>query len=553
MKRKVLIIISAMFILLLVSKKINAINEGGMIIYESVYSNYQEWSGDIFTLYGGERSKLSDETIFKIKTNQDSTYRTFNNKFYISAYGEDGWQSSTVTVEAKEGYMIFIYEGNNSDKIKWQGTAIQFDGGYPDDVRDDTIFKMSFGKTGRFSPINELLNMQDWQSTLITIEARLIEKPNKKPVINGEAMIINNVSKPFSQNEIKKIAAIMAYDENDGDITNKITLIKDDYIKNSNKIGVYEQEYKVINSKGIAAFFTLKISNHDLEAPKIIGIDKSTISYKETDALDKIKMLYTVADNIDKDIELIISSNNYAKNKVGKYEVIVTAIDSSGNKSNVIHELNVIDDIAPTISDVNNKMIKINNDKVINNKLLLEGLTAIDEVDGNITKEIKIIHNGIIFKSGKYEVVYEVSDLSGNKATHTRIYEYELITVPKFYINEKLISIEKVSSISIDQLVKIITEYEKINFLEYQVIEDEYSSNYNSVGSYNLSVKIKDKEGVDHYIKKTIKVFDELEPEDRKVFSINNLIWLLIGIIVIIGILSFIYKKVIKEKFNMQK
>ena len=50
----------------------------------------------------------------------------------------------------------------------------------------------------------------------------------------------------------------------------------------------------------------------------------------------------------------------------------------------------------------------------------LDGVQAYDENDGYITSRIKVTGSVDIQKAGVYEIIYSVSDLSGNTTTKTR-------------------------------------------------------------------------------------------------------------------------------------
>ncbi|MDU6248944.1 MAG: DUF5011 domain-containing protein, partial [Paeniclostridium sordellii] len=142
---------------------------------------------------------------------------------------------------------------------------------------------------------------------------------------------------------------------------------------------------------------------------------------KEVNLGDKFDPLETVSatDKEDGDLtnKVKVIKNEVDINKPGKYEIIYEVSDKEGNK--------VTKSIFITVKEIitnNIPNIEVNNREVIvgENFNPLERLSATDKEDGDLTKDIKIIKNEVdTSKVGKYEVIYEVSDKDGNKATKT--------------------------------------------------------------------------------------------------------------------------------------
>ncbi len=82
----------------------------------------------------------------------------------------------------------------------------------------------------------------------------------------------------------------------------------------------------------------------------------------------------------------------------------------------------VVDETAPSFSGMNN--IKISESSTKFN--VLHGITASDNIDGDVTANIKATYNGNeittldVSKAGTYTVNYEVKDAAGNKTTDSR-------------------------------------------------------------------------------------------------------------------------------------
>ena len=80
------------------------------------------------------------------------------------------------------------------------------------------------------------------------------------------------------------------------------------------------------------------------------------------------------------------------------------------------------DKVAPVIelADGAQEELKLNWNKEATNEFLLSGITATDDVDGDLTNNITVYHEINNRKYGTYVVTYEVSDEAGNTATFER-------------------------------------------------------------------------------------------------------------------------------------
>lgn len=379
-------------------------------------------------------------------------------------------------------------------------------------------------------------------------------RTNYKAAVTGKDIIINNVSNPYTIEQIFQIANIKAIDPYDGDITHQIELINDTYSSNKNKVGQFSLHYQVTNSAELTTTYVLTIYNVDITKPIITGPLTQTISYRQQLTIEDIIAMYTVEDNVDTSLTLQLEETNYIENKVGEFYFIFSATDSSNNKAEITHTLTVIDDIKPYFIDENENKIQINFKEKITNELLLLGLSAYDEIDGNITKNIKIISNPLKNVLGQYEVKYEVTDKAGNKTTHTRIYEVITTDYPQFYVSYNLISIEDVNSLTVEQIVNIIANYEQIEINNYEILIDEYTINKNKPGKYLVQLKVINNDNTETIISRTINVFnkEELINKSPNIITkiLNNIYTTIVISFILISIISYLSYKYIKKIYK---
>lgn len=135
--------------------------------------------------------------------------------------------------------------------------------------------------------------------------------------------------------------------------------------------------------------------------------DKKIIGLSELNNFHYIDLIQ----DYTKDCELIIPQEKISD--IGEYNLKYTVRNESKELSkNVV--LIVRDDIKPVIK-LKHHTINIDYDKAID--LHSNIVSCTDNVDGDIKSKITIEDSVNTKKEGKYTVVYEVSDLSGNKAT----------------------------------------------------------------------------------------------------------------------------------------
>lgn len=177
---------------------------------------------------------------------------------------------------------------------------------------------------------------------------------------------------------------------------------------NTKKLGNYNITYSI--KMGL---ITKKVSRvvkvRDKEKPVINMENDDDVVYICPNCKYKIEK-YSVFDNYDKDLtdKLKVTEN--------KNSVIYAVMDSSGNYS-VVKKKIVYDDKTPpelTLKSSDNLFT------YVNEQYKEPGFTAYDNCDGNITNNVGVLGFVDTTKVGSYELIYEISDLSGNKTTQKR-------------------------------------------------------------------------------------------------------------------------------------
>ena len=215
-------------------------------------------------------------------------------------------------------------------------------------------------------------------------------------------------------------ADVTATDEEDGDLTNKIEILKNDV--DTTKPGKYEVTYKVTDRKGASYTKSITVTVNPkmevLNAIPTIKAEDKTLTVGDT--FDP-KADVTAEDVEDGDLtdKIEVLKNEVDTTKSGKYEVTYKVTDNQGASRTKTITVTVNPKIeplneAPTI-DVTDKEITVG-DKFDPK----EGVTAKDKEDGNLTDKIEILKNTVDpSKPGVYEVTYKVTDSKGASCTKT--------------------------------------------------------------------------------------------------------------------------------------
>ena len=126
--------------------------------------------------------------------------------------------------------------------------------------------------------------------------------------------------------------------------------------------------------------------------------DNFTATYKGEDVTNKVMV-----------------TNNVYNTKIGKYQVTFT-YKQDGHEYQVVKEIEIKDTIKPEILLNKGEEITV----VLDNDYKDPGYTANDNYDGDITNKVEIKGRIDTAKEGEYELVYTVTDSSGNKTKVSR-------------------------------------------------------------------------------------------------------------------------------------
>src|SRR5690554_5826145 len=379
---------------------------------------------------------------------------------------------------------------------------------------------------------------------------------NKTPVISGQTTFVANVDeeKPLSH----FMSFLSAYDETDGDVSDSLKVITDNYTPNIRVLGNHTFTVEASDNSGNTATATINIRVVDIVAPIISGnTSTAEIGYAETWNIENFRKTLTVTDNYQSmtnaDIEVDTDGYTANKTKLGTYTITFKASDASGNTGTFSKKVRVVDNVAPTFSGPTT--IATSNNTVLTESDIRAQLTANDFIDGNITNRIELVEDNFTGKGnkvGSYTLVYSVTDNAGNTATHTVTVQRTDKIPPTIWVEDGAsIRTTPDTPISRDTIIDILEATGQIQInatTTFSFPLDEYSGNEETPGVYAMTLKARSTDGNESVHSFAIEVLDVGNNEDPitrepSEWIQDNIVWLIVGGVALIGGAYFITKR----------
>lgn len=206
-------------------------------------------------------------------------------------------------------------------------------------------------------------------------------------------------------------AGATASDNIDGNITTNIVVSGS---VNVNAAGTYVLTYNVTDVGGNSATaVTRNVVVSDTTAPVITLSGSTPINHQQGTTYTDAGA--TASDNIDGNITTNISVTNAVNTSVaGSYTVTYNVSDAAGNAATAVtRTVNVGDTIPPVLSLIGDNPM----DHTVGALFVDPGVTATDNIDGDISGSVSTSGSIDINTEGSYILTYNVSDSGGNAAT----------------------------------------------------------------------------------------------------------------------------------------
>lgn len=318
-----------------------------------------------------------------------------------------------------------------------------------------------------------------------------------------------DVENPKSIEEIISDINLTAFDDYDGDITDKIYYEDvDDYMET-----VYDQQIErrnvdeylinffVSDTSGNEAMFSLVLVVQDITAPYLLGSSKSyyeididDIQLTDEDIIEGIVAYddycgpYYETEIINgsmKDLEMVIDEEQLINVKIS---------DEYGNELITTVTI-VLKDYTPPLILADSYIITTSYEAKapLEDLLYTINIKVTDNYDNNLIFKIASEnYSSSEYKVGEYIVTLEAEDRSGNKSGCEIKIEIIDNIPPVFYIDTSKLYVSANTLLTKDDFISLIKSENKIKNEEYEffLLEDTYTSNYDEEGTHLYSFKL---------------------------------------------------------------
>jgi len=310
-------------------------------------------------------------------------------------------------------------------------------------------------------------------------------------VENGwSGVYLVSVDNPITEEAIKRLVTVI--DETDGELEPVIE--SNGYAGHEDELGIYDVVLSATDNAGNKTSITIKISVQDITSPVITGTNTYNYFMSNDVEIADIQAGLSATDNYSsaEDITISVVSDNWStnKNKKGVFTITFKATDKATNESEpfIVSVMNN-DDIKPVISG--SLTLTTSTQNVVTNEYIISKLKASDNVDTDL--EIELISQNYTGKEkfvGTYQFLYQTTDSSGNSSD---IYTVTLTVydniAPVIYVDDSVITIDNFYQLNHEQIKNLIKNLELVevaNLSSIEIVEDNYTANYNKVGTYSV-------------------------------------------------------------------
>ncbi|MBU1145639.1 MAG: DUF5011 domain-containing protein [Firmicutes bacterium] len=323
-------------------------------------------------------------------------------------------------------------------------------------------------------------------------------------------IVLSYVHSPITSLEI--LSALQAYDDIDGDVSNRIVIISDDYEINKSVLGTYVITFEVSDLSGNSTQIDISVEVVDILKPVFSDIETIEVAFPNSLTISEIVSLIHASDNYDGDIttNIVLTEDNYSSSnfEIGNYNLIFQVSDSSGNTEYYTVFIDVIDNEFPIFSGITS--IIVGYDTRLYLEDILQGLSISDNYDNSEDLEIVLISENYFSNYqllGNYQMVFKVEDSSGNITE-----QIVSITVvdeigPAVYFDFSVIQVYSDTILELSDLTNLFIQSKELNaLLNYEVViqYDSYTAHASTPGMYQLSLDYKSDDGL--IFSKTVQV-----------------------------------------------
>lgn len=282
---------------------------------------------------------------------------------------------------------------------------------------------------------------------------------------------------------------------------------------NVNIPGIYEIYYELmdpsLNVKRVLGYYVIE----NTIPPEIKSKDIIEINYGENfNYLDHFQFI----DKYDSNLKTTVDLSNVNFNKIGLYQITVSAINKAGLKTIVTKNLKIVDKQKPNIVISPNTTFNIYKHNYNDLKTLIFEVT--DNYD-NLTIDDVIIEGVVDFNViNKYSLTYQVADSSNNVFSKNVIVEIKDLEKPKISLKDEIILNVGSSNPNWHKYFEITDNYD--DFSDLDIYVNDKNVDYNKIGTYYIDVTVTDLSKLKTTKRFNIKIKDLISPQVTQVSEI---------------------------------
>ncbi len=335
------------------------------------------------------------------------------------------------------------------------------------------------------------------------------------PGFQGSGAFITSYDSNILLSEIIS-SHIIAYDEIDGDVTNQIEIVSDQYTGNESNVGDYLVELAVSDTSGNQTTFDLYVFVKDEVLPVIVSPDEIYLNVDDGLLIDTIISSYIeYSDEYDLSPTLNIVTDLYSGNEqiVGEYTVSLEVVDSSNNTVSKEILIRVEDSTSPILQSTSIFDIDVSNPLEMTD--LITSLDLSDNYDSSV--DVVIVNDQYTPNQsivGTHFVDVELVDDYNNKTAITltiNVIDYDAPSI--IGPSEVTTSYAEVITINtFKEMFSVSDNYDDITVEDLSINSDQYTPNKNIPGTYYIEFQLMDQSGNQTTIELEIIVVDDVSP-----------------------------------------
>lgn len=499
--------------------------------------------------YDSENESLDVSAFFALDSDYNNEICDYENKYIIYSGTYDIKTSTLNTITHREnGVYIPDYTNKENDYFICEGQTDR----YFYSECGERLLEVGIDQSN--DELEDFYTENDYYLILSCIYCR-----NYKPcdsLDENDYYYLVNIDNLVTTDEI--ISNITVTDLTYGDITGSLRILYTEYEElDTEAIGDYVLILGASDIVANASYLKIIVKVCDIVSPTITKLENSIDvgMYNDEITSDEILTYVEIIDN-DQVTNIEVDLSNYEENKtsIGTYSVSVTAYDADENFTTATIDVNVVDNVAPTITanTTSGQFSRtISTQDTLTLDMLYSFVTVTDNYDENPSISLTGYENIDFDKLIPANIIltYTATDSAGNSTTKNFYLYIEDLDYPTFVVSDEIIELESGLTLTHDEIIDILSNYtdsaKTIATVASSYFDDEYPTE-----SYKFTVM---------YTDDTIEVFtisftgsDNTVYGNNTVSSTNNNSWLMVvasicGIILLASGI-FIYKRLKKNR-----